>query len=670
MSTESLARTYLRPERTLATLTEEHTAVQLADATWYVAQEVDDGLAYRFDAGALAAMRYVTADFLLDGTHLAVFAVDLQEGEGGPNFRLHFGLLNQCQARMRFALALVDQNRWMVDREGAWLKPICSGDRVDLAKVDRLTITVIRKSDEPVRFCLTPLTASAAEPERITTPLLPRGPLLDALGQSTIHDWAAKSRDGAEVTARLQEQRRASADQRWPADFSTWGGSTEWQWEATGFFRTHHDGARWWLVDPDGFAFWSAGLDCVGPNVDTSYADLEAALTDLPAADGPLGAARRTWHDRPAVDYLKANLMLAFGPEGWHQEWATVTLAQLRGMGFNTVGNWSDWRVASAGRFPYVRPLTLRFSHTPLIYRDFPDVYDPAFAADTAAFAEQLTETVGDPALIGYFLGNEPTWGFASESPAAGMLYVTETCATRRAFSETLRARYCDDAGLTSAWEMPVRLADVAAGQWSAPLSDAARRDCEAFSGVMAKELFDGLSGACRAVDPHHLNLGARYHTVPPEWAIDAMRSFDVFSVNSYRELVPDSLLAPVSARLERPVMIGEWHFGALDVGLAASGIGRVHDQAARGQAYRCYVEDAASRPWCVGVHYFTLYDQSALGRFDGEAYNIGLLDVCHRPYAPLVEATRTAHERIYAVARGDAAPYRDAPEYLSRLFG
>lgn len=670
MPSESLAVTPLRPDQTVGSLISERAEAPLAEATWYTAREVGDGLAYRFPTGALAAADFLTADFLLDGSHLAVFAVDVQEGEDGPTFRLHFGLLNQCQARMRFALGLVDQNRWMVEREGAWLKPICSGDRVDLAKVDRLTLTVLRKSDEPVRFCLTPLTAHVDDPERLTAPLLPRGPLLDALGQSTIHDWPAKSRAEAEVMARLHAQRQEADDLRWPAGFSNWGGSTADTWQATGFFRTHHDGERWWLVDPDGFPFWSAGLDCVGPNVESSYSDLDAALADLPATDGPLAAALDVVHGRPSVDYLKANLIRAFGSEAWHEEWAAVALAQLRGIGFNTVGNWSDWRVASAGRFPYVRPLTLRFPTTPLIFRDFPDVYDPSFAEDAAAFAAQLTETAGDPALIGYFLGNEPTWGFASESPAAGMLYVTETCATRRTFSEELRARYNDDAGLVAAWEMPVTLGAVTEGRWEAPLTDMARRDCDAFSGVMATALFDGLSRACRAVDPDHLNLGARYHTVPPEWAIDAMRSFDVFSVNSYRNLVPDALLAPVSARLDRPVMIGEWHFGALDVGLPASGIGRVRDQTARGQAYRCYVEDAASRAWCVGVHYFTLYDQSALGRFDGEGYNIGLFDVCHRPYEPLVQAARAAHERLYAVARGEAEPYRDAPEYLPRLFG
>jgi hypothetical protein len=94
-----------------------------------------------------------------------------------------------------------------------------------------------------------------------------------------------------------------------------------------------------------------------------------------------------------------------------------------------------------------------------------------------------------------------------------------------------------------------------------------------------------------------------------------------------------------------------------------------VRDQKARGQAYRVYIEDAASKPWCVGVHWFTLYDQSALGRFDGENYNIGFLDVCNRPYPEMVDAARASHERLYHVATGTTPPYSDSPEYLPMLF-
>jgi hypothetical protein len=126
-------------------------------------------------------------------------------------------------------------------------------------------------------------------------------------------------------------------------------------------------------------------------------------------------------------------------------------------------------------------------------------------------------------------------------------------------------------------------------------------------------------------------------------------------------------LLGPI---VEREVGgIGEWHFGALDAGLPASGIGHVRDQAGRGQAYRGYLEDAAAKPWCIGAHWFTLYDESALGRFDGENGNIGFLDVCNRAYEPLAEAARLSHARLYDLARGRVEPCRDEPERLPLLF-
>ena len=95
----------------------------LAGSTWYTAQETGDGLAFTFPSGALSQVRYLAADLLLDGVHLVVFNLILQEGEDGPAFGFSFGLLNQCQARLRMPLEAVNQNRWRYEREGAWLKP-------------------------------------------------------------------------------------------------------------------------------------------------------------------------------------------------------------------------------------------------------------------------------------------------------------------------------------------------------------------------------------------------------------------------------------------------------------------------------------------------------------------------------------------------------------------
>jgi hypothetical protein len=474
------------------------------------------------------------------------------------------------------------------------------------------------------------------------------------------------------LTGILKSQLGAATDSKWPDAFSRWGGmsakTAPGLGPGTGFFRVQRDDKRWWLADPDGRPFWSAGIDCVNHDAGAKIDGIESAMAWLPPRDGQYAAAfgRRG----PLIfNPLVANLIRAFGPNDWETSWGKIALSHLRRIGFNTAGNWSEWRVASAAGIPYVRPLQFDARSLKLVYREFPDVFASEFPEAAARYAEQLRETVTDPALIGYFLMNEPHWGFANQTPADGMLFNTDACACRDELAKHLKGRYADDAALAGAWEMPVTFNRIARGRWSGDISDAAAKDLRAFSTIMVDRLFSVLTDACRKVDPNHMNLGARYYTVPPEWALAGMKRFDVFSMNCYAKQVPGKDLDHIASVTGRPTLIGEFHFGALDVGLPASGIGRVKDQSARGQAYRFYVEQAAADPNCVGVNYFILYDEPALGRFDGENYNIGFLDVCNRPYEPLAKAARQTHERLYQVAAGEIAPFSDAPEYLTKLF-
>lgn len=645
----------LKPTSLLNQLRVDDAEPLLKDASWYIAEAVGDGLYYRFEPGLLSQMNYLTADILVDGNHLVVFHLLLQEGENGPVFRLSYKGLNQAQARIRFPLQYVDQRQWRLEREGAWLKPTCGGDRVDLSLVDRITIKVANKSDRPARWLQTPVYLTVEKPPLLQNPLLPKGKLLDELGQSTIHDWPEKSRNVDEVVQRFNTQLKESPNYTWPGHFSKWGGWNEKKIKGSGFFSTHYDGRRWWLVDPDGHFYWSAGLDCVRPYISADIRGLESALTWVPGPsfDG---------------DYLKVNLTRAFGDE-WYKQWATVVLALLKEFGFNTVANWSNWDIARDARFPYVRPLSARFPRTPNVYRDFPDVYHENFQRDADAFAGQLRETANDPALLGYFLMNEPTWGFSSESPAAGMLFNTPECFSRIELARFLERRYGTDTALSKSWGIETTVGEIRRGPWKKRLTNTAKRDLFDFSEKMVTKFFQTISEACKRVDPHHLNLGIRYQGIPPKWCVPGMKYFDVFSMNCYQKKIPYQTCKEIHDMLHMPILIGEYHFGALDVGLPSPGLVHVRNQRDRGRAYRYYFEDAAANPFCVGVHYFTLYDQSAIGRFDGENYNIGFLDICHKPYLDLVEAAKTSHLYMYEIAEGSMEQFNDPPEYLPRLF-
>jgi hypothetical protein len=658
----------LTPSYTINGLVEQPGRPPLADAVWYQADTTGQGMVYTFEKGLLAQGTHLLSDLLVDGKHLVVFALYLQEGEKGPKFRLGYKGLNQAQARIRLPLSATDQNKWLLGREGAWLKPTCGGDRVNLENVDRLTVQISHKSHQPARWCQTPFHVVDQKPEALTHPILPKGALLDEMGQRTIHTWPNRTQNTTELVTRLTRQLAEAPKQKWPASFTAWGGWNEKKLTSgTGFYSTHHDGKRWWLVDPDGFAFWSAGMDCVRSRIDAIYGGLEKALTWLPGKDSEYSECFENW--RTGFNYLGANFIRAFGKEKWYDHWATISLAELRRVGFNTVANWSEWEISRKAQFPYVIPLNTRMNRSKMVYRDFPDVFHPDFQADAKDYGEQLRWALNDKALIGYFLMNEPTWGFSTESPAMGMLYNTPECRTREELAAFMGKRYASNQDLAKAWGIETSFDEIARGKWTKTLTAKAREDLYAFSEEMVSLYFGSLSEACKAVDPQHLNLGIRYQGVPPTWTVKGMSHFDVFSMNSYTSRVPMDTCEEIHKRLNLPVLIGEYHFGALDAGLPSPGLVHVKTQADRGRAYRYYMEDAAANPFCVGAHYFTLYDQSAMGRFDGENYNIGFLDTCNKPYDDLCDAARVAHEKMYALAEGRQKPFNDPPDYLPRLF-
>ena len=662
----------IEPADLLGGISQEGAAAPLFDATWYSASAASDGIEYHLPPGALADAGWLTADLLLDGNQSGVFLLELQEGLDGPRFRLQFALLPQASARLRLPLAALTLGHGVLPREGAWLKPRAAGEPVRPAAVRRLRLLVARQGDQATRWCMTPLVASADEPLPLDQPLLPRGPLLDALGQAAGHAWPGKSAQQTEVSQRLQNQLLSAPLQAWPRDYNERGAWNRHSFEASGWFRTHHDGRRWWLVDPAGSAFWSAGINGLRSSVETCVTHMQGALAWAPdASDFEYAAVRRHHAGEDTVDYLQANLMRAFGPNAWHSHWSAIVLAQLRRCGFNTIGHDSETALARDSTIPWTRTLQpSAFPQTALIWRDLPDVFDPQFVDDARHVAAQLLNTRADKSLLGYFLMDCPAWSLTQEPPAAGMLFTTDECHSRRALLDFLRERHGDEQALARAWQLPVTFAAITSGRWTSSLTAVARSDLADFSVLLIGHYFNALTTACRAVDPHHLNLGARWQGPPPDWCLQAVLASDVFSMSCDAAEVSSRDLELVQQEQGLPVLVSAWGVGALDAGLPASGPGpRVAQQDARGQALRVCLENAAARTGCVGLHFESLYDRSALGDSRGETWNSGLFDVCHRPCEPLIVAARQALNTLYAIVAGQAEPTREAPRTFTPLF-
>ena len=150
--------------------------------------------------------------------------------------------------------------------------------------------------------------------------------------------------------------------------------------------------------------------------------------------------------------------------------------------------------------------------------------------------------------------------------------------------------------------------------------------------------------------------LGCRFAWVNDRAVHAAAKHCDVLSFNRYEYSVADFRLPD---GVDKPAIIGEFHFGALDRGMFRTGLRATPDQAARAEAYSSYVQGALENPWFVGTHWFQYGDQATTVRGDGENYQIGFLDICDNPYPEITAASRTVGAKMYQL-RLDTGPSGD----------
>ncbi|MGC3136679.1 beta-agarase, partial [Pseudomonas aeruginosa] len=68
-------------------------------------------------------------------------------------------------------------------------------------------------------------------------------------------------------------------------------------------------------------------------------------------------------------------------------------------------------------------------------------------------------------------------------------------------------------------------------------------------------------------------------------------------------------------ARLDKRVLISEFHFGSRDRGPVWGGVSEGANVRARGDSYRTFLEGALMSPYIVGAHWFQYLDDPASGR-------------------------------------------------------
>jgi hypothetical protein len=254
--------------------------------------------------------------------------------------------------------------------------------------------------------------------------------------------------------------------------------------------------------------------------------------------------------------------------------------------------------------------------------------------------------TTDDPYCIGYFVDNELTWHDDDTQGRAAMAGNASSAAKMELLKD-LEAKYGDIAKLNAAWKTAFASWGAMKADHTVPETPEGREDLRVFTAKLARKYFETVSRVMKEVAPNKLYLGSRFAEHNAQVVKIAAEYCDVVSFNIYRETVAGWKPA---APIDKPVIIGEFHFGATDRGVFGPGLVKAKSAEDRARMLFNYLTGATENPQIVGAHWFALVDEPTSGRgSDAENYGFGFLSITDTPYQEMIEASRKAAGKIYS---------------------
>lgn len=371
-------------------------------------------------------------------------------------------------------------------------------------------------------------------------------------------------------------------------------------------------------------------------------------------------------------------------------DWMKVTLHRQSMLGFTSFGAWTN---PSLTRSQDLKQLGIRtrfaFPATPDLHWHNPhklgrknhDPFAPGFPDYVSNRLKTEIESIGcdDEWCMGYFVDNELEWGLSEVYKNQAATYyipiqalmldgaITKNAKTE--FVQDLMATYPDFKAFAVAWTPHLlkyfsNWDEFRAGN-AAPalagitqMSNSMKRDFSTFLRKAARVYYSTVKNALSSIGPDRLYLCSRFAESPREVLEEAARYCDVMSVNVYYNTLEPSdwhfgkVFNEIMRDFNKPGIIGEFHFGALDRGhliAAVSPALRSGSQVERARRYKAYEESVLKNPGFIGAHWFEWKDQPVTGRLDDyESFNIGFTTIGDRLYPEMVEASKEFHSGLY----------------------
>lgn len=476
-------------------------------------------------------------------------------------------------------------------------------------------------------------------------------PFMDKYGQFKYRDWPGKIHSDEELAKARDDEETDISSHPVPSGWDQYGGWADGpQLEATGRFRTQKLDGKWWLVDPDGHLFWSHGVlrispgNAVTPLSAPGLEDRRKWFGNLPSREDPefgrfyetfdplLGSyyAARGIDDH--YDFSSANCYRKYGPD-YMAVYGDLCHRRLRSWGMNTMANATEPSITGMQRTPWCDRIEIvskpMSESAHILWWSLPDPFDPSFREEIDRQLISRADELKDPWCIGFFVDNEHAWGDGTHVTQCA-LDAPEDAAVKKALKAFLKGRY---------------------GK-VIPFDKMTPEDKTAFNDVVIEKYYSTIREEFDRLAPGLLYLGCRFggHPGNPRVIEIGAKYCDLLSYNIYKYNL-DCFTLPEG--IDKPVLIGEFHFGATDRGPFHPSQVWTESQEDRATCYKDFVRSALEHPNFVGTHWHQFSDQATTGRFDGEDFQVGFTDVCDTPYYETVNAAREIGGQMYTLRYG-----------------
>ncbi len=594
--------------------------------------------------------------------------------KNNQRFRVNTFVIGNRRLKCVLPIWVLDGNNVFLPVQPGQMKTNTFGKAVSVDDIDNVVITIPHgRAFKKLVIHDIYLTDTLPEIE------IEGGKIVDRLGQYTDFEWDGKCKSEEELIETLKKELEwAKENDFYPnPDFDEYGGYKKLNFGATGKFYQHHDGHRHWLVDPLGNAFFSNGI-CYGNRAGIfghTY-KMESLYEWLPDHDDE--TFKEAWCkgdnipgyvDREGLDKVKdkwlfsftrANYIRAFGKDNWHDAFCKITSARLKQWSFNSIGvgvnDYTDERTSEfleKCRIPYC--ITLKnFPKTKVcLFRDFPDVFSEEYESLAKEYAKQVIPYKDDPYFIGYFATNEPEWMFQHDLNIAGKVFATDCNSySKQKMIDILKDKYRAIRLLNNNWKSNFESWEDLNKPFNYLDFEGAKQDINRLMNTLVERYSSVICDSLKEVAPDTLNLGMRFNSIK-SCKYAGVDKFDVFSYNCYSSTF-DKVLKIVYETTDRPMILGEWHIGSSEKGLLSNALVNATTQRERSKALAEYLRLVLVGKIFVGMHYFEYNDQPVLGRFDGENMQIGLVDVCSKPYTEGLEELTQVSYNMYEILTGE----------------